>query len=277
MLGVELEGLLDALGELEVIGFARSIGAQGIVTQRFGQRGTGAFVVREALAQLRKLGLCAGAFAGALAACGIQFLRGDLAAQARGVRAPALPAAGQWYRRADDVAAEGCVAIEGLVEAATLQARGPLAALQFPFGLGHERALFHGEQKWIATSTGIGRACSAQQFIGDRCCAVEGTGPALHFGLVGQQIGLCLAQAHLHLLCAALRAGLLQPTGLAKFETLGRERRHGRIRAVELLQHAHLFQTHGPLQVGPARALLHKGGCTQLLAFRQSQALLQVG
>ncbi len=49
VLGVELEGLLDALGELEVVGFAGAVGAQGVVAQGFAQCSAGAFVIGEAL------------------------------------------------------------------------------------------------------------------------------------------------------------------------------------------------------------------------------------
>lgn len=43
------------------------------------------------------------------------------------------------------------------------------------------------------------------------------------------------------------------------------------------MQHADLFETHGPLQVCAPGALFHIGGRTQLFALGQLQALFQVG
>ena len=142
MLGVELKGLLCALGELEVVGLARAVGTVGIIEQVSGQSGPTAFEVVQAYTQLRELRVGVGKFAAPLAAKGIQLLCNDLTAQACGLGAPTLPTAGERYGCADQIAGEGCSAIEGLVEATALQAGCPLAALEFRIRVGHVGSLF---------------------------------------------------------------------------------------------------------------------------------------
>ena len=117
---------------------------------------------------MRELCLGVGKFTAPLAAKGIQLLCNHLTAQACGLGAPSLPAAGERHGCADQIAGEGCFAIEGLVEATALQAGCPLAALEFPIRFGHLRTLFHGAQERIVAPPRIGCPRGVQQFFRKR-------------------------------------------------------------------------------------------------------------